>query len=1077
MELIITEKPPSVCLNMIVKNESHIIIETLEMLCKKIQFSHWVICDTGSTDNTRELITTFFKDKNIPGELHTHEWKNFAHNRTLALNEAYEKTDLLFVFDADDELHGDFNIPSTVDADGYYLHFGDSRGISYSRILLVNNRIRWEYQSVIHEYINCLKPNPVLKHIDSKYYVVSGRRGSRSQDPNKYLKDAKVLEEAHAIALKENDKLYLRYAFYCANSYRDAGKYREAIKWYNITLGQENWEQEKYNCCLSMYNCYKELSENVNGFFYLVESLKYDTERIECMYELIYHYLINNMYTVAYNYYRNSKNFYETKFLKEKLLDKLFIENDKYELLFPFNMILVADKVKDEYPEANITIAKMYEIIFTKKYIFGIAEFYIGNTLYNLQFFIDICIKEIPDFLVLFQDYINFLHKNSVSLNKYYNFLCLFEKYNIKYKNTPDNIITIENSIACKNSNKILFYTGYSSDEWNYSYSLTNALGGSETAVAYLSKIFPNSYDIYVGGTVKEENIDNVYYINFNTMHNMIKNTSFHTVIVSRYLGFYEIFNTASFYQSYIWGHDVELNAYGSNIDVDELLNKWSNKINGCICQTEWHANLFKQKYKSLQNKIHIINNGITPELFKYTPIKKQNSFLYSSCSERGLNKVLQLWPTILEKMPDAELLISSYNHFPNNENESEKEMKKIIDKYSSSVKHVGRLNRDHLYELMSITEYWLYPTNWPETSCITALEMLASEVICLYYPIAGLIDTMGNYGKQISEGNEIDTLLNLTNGEKCKLKKQGKEYALSCSWNNRYKLWSEVLFKKKFWIFYFNEDFEIKLIIEYLLNLNSDTLVVEVTNDKQYILQKQPDRLTIVSFIFDKNIFNELSNCEFGLLNTEPLNLQCRLDSFMQDCNRIPLYKIYDYSDSNIKILHKNGITNPTEKISYNFNKNEIYILKDLYNTTTKIYDFGFLYNWKEKGNKTQGLPITPPRRNNVLEWLINNGFSINIIAGFDKERDIELAKCKYILNIHGQINENPNPTPEECSNIFEHIRCDRLLESGYQIISETSYELDENYIKKYPNLKLINYNEFFNLNTYINLFTHKPK
>ena len=79
--------------------------------------------------------------------------------------------------------------------------------------------------------------------------------------------------------------------------------------------------------------------------------------------------------------------------------------------------------------------------------------------------------------------------------------------------------------------------------------------------------------------------------------------------------------------------------------------------------------------------------------------------------------------------------------------------------------------------------------------------------------------------------------------------------------------------------------------------------------------------------------------------------------------------------------------------------------------------------------------------------------------------------------MNIHGQINENPNPTPEECSNIFEHIRCDRLLESGYQIISETSYELDENYIKKYPNLKLINYNEFFNLNTYIGLFTYKIK
>ena len=55
MELVITEKP-TICLNMIVKDEHHIIVKTLEMLCSKIAFSYWVICETGSTDNTKELI-------------------------------------------------------------------------------------------------------------------------------------------------------------------------------------------------------------------------------------------------------------------------------------------------------------------------------------------------------------------------------------------------------------------------------------------------------------------------------------------------------------------------------------------------------------------------------------------------------------------------------------------------------------------------------------------------------------------------------------------------------------------------------------------------------------------------------------------------------------------------------------------------------------------------------------------------------------------------------------------------------------------------------------------------------------
>ena len=52
----------TICLNMIVKNESHIIIETLKNLCSYIDFSYWVISDTGSTDNTKELIIDFFKN-------------------------------------------------------------------------------------------------------------------------------------------------------------------------------------------------------------------------------------------------------------------------------------------------------------------------------------------------------------------------------------------------------------------------------------------------------------------------------------------------------------------------------------------------------------------------------------------------------------------------------------------------------------------------------------------------------------------------------------------------------------------------------------------------------------------------------------------------------------------------------------------------------------------------------------------------------------------------------------------------------------------------------------------------------
>jgi glycosyltransferase involved in cell wall biosynthesis len=189
----------TLCLNMIVKDESHIIEKTLEMLCSKMRFHYWVICDTGSSDNTREIITQFFNKKNIPGELHCDKWVDFAHNRTLALERAFKKTDLLLVFDADDEIHGTINMPNEVLFDEYHLRFGMPKsGTNYTRTQIINNHKRFKYLSVVHEFISCQEPSPArVTILDGDYYLVSGRSGSRNKDPNKYLKDAIILENAH----------------------------------------------------------------------------------------------------------------------------------------------------------------------------------------------------------------------------------------------------------------------------------------------------------------------------------------------------------------------------------------------------------------------------------------------------------------------------------------------------------------------------------------------------------------------------------------------------------------------------------------------------------------------------------------------------------------------------------------------------------------------------------------------------------------------------------------------------------------------------------------------------------------
>ena len=812
----------TVCLNMIVKNEAHIIRRTLAMLCSKIRFDYWVICDTGSTDATREIIQEFFATEGIEGELHCDEWVNFAHNRTKALTYAYGKTDLLLVFDADDDIHGTLMLPAAVTHDEYHLRFGaPDHGTSYTRTLLINNRKRFQYYSVVHEYISCLEPS-ANEHLricvlEGDYYVVSGRSGARNQDPDKYLKDATILASAHADALAQGDPLHKRYAFYCANSYRDCGRREDAIRWYKVTLSQDNWAQEKYVSCLYLHQCYEALGQKEHGFFYLVKALHYDLERVECLHPLVVHYCCENANDVAYAYYRIVQAHYERAMLSDSGSgsgsgSKLFLETDKAHFYLPYYMIIVADRVGD-----RACGVRMYEIIFRKKQRV-LSVWHLKNLFFNLRFFMEHVrslsngnCTTLAQFVALANEYLRFMREMGVQMSTFDEVAKDFnyDAYGIHLltltQPNPKPIISPNFSRSeCKNSQAILFYAGYSPVPWNHSSMLRGALGGSERAVAYLSKeLYHQGYTVYVSGGVLEDIVGvGVKYVGLSDLPELLRTTPFHTIVCSRYVSFLELYGAiASWHQFYIWAHDTHLLSYGCDLSDTTILEKWSDHIDGCVCQTQWHANEYARKYPAL--RIRVINNGIDAALFPAIGKKVRNRFIYTSRTERGLSRILDLWPDILKMMPDATLVISTYVAFPCNDDE--RRIQARIAQLNNDtpdkeciecIRHLGQLSPSQLYAEMGAAEYWLYPTDWPETSCITAMEMLMSGVVCLYYPVAGLTDTMGGCGIRVAPGSELETLCRITSDETQQMeqREQGRAYAEGCTWTHRAQQWVQAV-------------------------------------------------------------------------------------------------------------------------------------------------------------------------------------------------------------------------------------------------------------------------------------------
>lgn len=400
----------TICLTMIVKNEAHLILECFRHLERFIKFDYWVINDNGSTDGTQKLIKDYFAEKGIPGELDETPWRDFAFNRTVAFKLAYKKTDYAFVWDADDEIYGDFKMPTKLTGDHYKFIFGNEAGARYSRCQLFNNHKRWHYVGVLHEYPACLEHASEPVDVLGNYYFISGRRGDRSKNPNKYLNDAVILEKAFHEAFEKKDPIFNRYCFYTAQSYNSCNHHEKSIEYYKKVLDLDNWIQEKYVSCIEIYDQYDKLQRNKEGLFYLVESFKYDTRRIEGIYRLIKYYCINGPIEAAYAYYTMIADHYENKFIHENVADYLFTKKEEYDFYLPYYMLIVSARVN----RYDIGV-KMLEMIFRQEYVYS-GEWWIHNLFHNIQF----SIPHMPmnlEFLESMLNYIQALRKRGVHLN------------------------------------------------------------------------------------------------------------------------------------------------------------------------------------------------------------------------------------------------------------------------------------------------------------------------------------------------------------------------------------------------------------------------------------------------------------------------------------------------------------------------------------------------------------------------------------------------------------------------------------------------------------------------------------
>lgn len=298
-----------IVLNMIVKNEATIIERCLDSLLEIIDAL--VICDTGSTDNTIEVINNWKHKNNVSGQILQHSWVNFEHNRNLALDCCKEwifensssPKNYICNIDADDYLvieNSELFISTCILNDNKIkidMKFNDT---IYDKTFIIPSYVKSRWEGALHEHLTCDANVSKLKGA----HILVNRDGDRNKDSMKYLKDVLVLETE-----LEKDPDNSRNLFYLAQSFRDFDYKIMAEKLYLERFEIPKTDEERYICLLEAAKC--RIGRGKNDYKVLdilMRAFQFHPHRLEAAYYIVRYFKSKELYNMGYQFGKSLLN-------------------------------------------------------------------------------------------------------------------------------------------------------------------------------------------------------------------------------------------------------------------------------------------------------------------------------------------------------------------------------------------------------------------------------------------------------------------------------------------------------------------------------------------------------------------------------------------------------------------------------------------------------------------------------------------------------------------------------------------------------------------------------------------------
>ena len=252
-----------------------------------------------------------------------------------------------------------------------------------------------------------------------------------------------------------------------------------------------------------------------------------------------------------------------------------------------------------------------------------------------------------------------------------------------------------------------------------------------------------------------------------------------------------------------LWMHHFVNQKEAKNLGSKDF----TDKLDHIVFNSNWNYEKFVYQFKVPESKSVVIKNAINPVEFKKRKTDKIN-LIYHTTPWRGLVNLLNIFKKLELENVELNICSSTKIYGEKFDNVLGKSYEKLFNecKNTTNVNYIGFLDNKKMIELLKEMHIFSYPSIWPETSCIAAIESMAAGCEIVTTNLGALYETCAPFGTFVNFDSNLGNLENkylkvLKNSIKNywseenqeKLKLQHASINLTYSWNSRSVEWKNL--------------------------------------------------------------------------------------------------------------------------------------------------------------------------------------------------------------------------------------------------------------------------------------------